>query len=74
MLMQKFLSDSDQVETVRKFLVPERFDVEPSMSNERIGEEYRARERARDIIDKAFQEMTSFRVVTPDKEGKNPAR
>ena len=69
-----FLAHPEQIEVVKKFLTPERFDISSEMSNEQVGEEYRARERARELINTAFQVMENYKKTEPTKDNKNPAR
>ena len=73
-LIAQFVSNQELVDVVKRFLVPRGFSIRLDMTNEVIGAEHRARERARELVDEAFRELGTYRAAEVPNDGKNPAR
>ena len=73
----KIIADNDLILSELKKLFEEEFstpDIELGFSNERLGERVRARLQSKEIIERVFSKILSFRTPSSKGEIKNPAR
>lgn len=74
-ILQKFADDERMFEIVKNELIETKLkQINLEISNEKIGAEYRARERAVEIIESGFKKIRLLRSGREKQVSINPAR